>query len=606
MNEINNGLLNIAINSSYTINKNLVLVGREVKWMSQKEIRNAKMKGAEIVESLETILELVKYIEIEGLDGEQLLNLMTNFYCLGKKIEQSYSELINVDPLDSLFILDSGLVNNQPNLQILKSKIDAIQVAYLKCLYTEPSAEKIIPLLKRFIQAPHLLNKFPQLAVLLVRYLQQNPSIEIISELGDLWEFFPQPIKDDIALNLMLIPLFRLEKKIHCLLKASFNMLHFYYMNRSFAEDLLLEESSLQEVDPETLKLQSKLLLYVINEGIEKVREEMLRTPILRTLYGIHMFIPLNEKEETCINEFIENNKKLLAAGFTGKESRKRPEIRKIKAIQYNLPRNLEYNTANGDIVVNLGQIGRGTYKTVILKMFWNSSEMRAISKTVLKDLNIQYHSKREFLFLYALKGKPNVLQIDNVKIYKSKKGESIQTFVSPYFNMNSLRSCMNKLTELEKYQVSIDIIRGLLEVHKVGIIHRDIKPENILIHKTKIGNRQQIQAVIADFGVSCWASWDLLSHFEIAGTKSYMAPELKTRVFALSFNNDLWSLGAVLAELFPKEELLNDSQFSNKESVRYVIDSFLQKEPTERMPLAEALFIFEKQFNRQTRKARL
>lgn len=84
-------------------------------------------------------------------------------------------------------------------------------------------------------------------------------------------------------------------------------------------------------------------------------------------------------------------------------------------------------------------------------------------------------------------------------------------------------------------------LLRGLLECHSRFLMHRDIKPNNLLIRADgtlkladfgltrPIGNRMTVQTI----------------------TRWYRAPELLLGARSYSMAADMWSVGAVFAELF-------------------------------------------------------
>jgi serine/threonine protein kinase len=79
----------------------------------------------------------------------------------------------------------------------------------------------------------------------------------------------------------------------------------------------------------------------------------------------------------------------------------------------------------------------------------------------------------------------------------------------------------------------------GLLEVHRRGLLHRDIKPSNILL------DTDRDEAVLCDFGlVAAAGGWP-----EVAGTRAYMAPEVRRHGRA-SARSDVYSLAASLLYL--------------------------------------------------------
>lgn len=93
-------------------------------------------------------------------------------------------------------------------------------------------------------------------------------------------------------------------------------------------------------------------------------------------------------------------------------------------------------------------------------------------------------------------------------------------------------------------------ILEGLEDAHKAGVVHRDLKPDNILI--TKEEDDPFPSAMILDFGiakVTQEASDDADATVEgLACSPRYAAPEVLTR--EPSFKSDLYAMGLVLAEM--------------------------------------------------------
>lgn len=86
-------------------------------------------------------------------------------------------------------------------------------------------------------------------------------------------------------------------------------------------------------------------------------------------------------------------------------------------------------------------------------------------------------------------------------------------------------------------------LLVGLAHCHAHGVIHRDVKPGNLLLSR---GGRLKL----ADFGLArvIDASTGDLSH-QVA-TRWYRPPELLFASRSYTFSADLWSAGAVIAEL--------------------------------------------------------
>jgi len=93
-----------------------------------------------------------------------------------------------------------------------------------------------------------------------------------------------------------------------------------------------------------------------------------------------------------------------------------------------------------------------------------------------------------------------------------------------------------------EVFEIAFKCCGALDYAHRLGIIHRDIKPANLMV-------AEGTAIKIVDFGAALLSN---TQHTQIqdVGTPSYMSPE-QVRGASLSFQSDMFSLGAVLYGLF-------------------------------------------------------
>ena len=95
------------------------------------------------------------------------------------------------------------------------------------------------------------------------------------------------------------------------------------------------------------------------------------------------------------------------------------------------------------------------------------------------------------------------------------------------------------------------DILAGLEEIHKRDIVHRDLKPVNVLKLRNEDGS---LRYAISDFGlISALAaeSTTLTQTGHGGGTPIYAAPELISKFSYATPSADIYSIGAILHDIF-------------------------------------------------------
>lgn len=114
------------------------------------------------------------------------------------------------------------------------------------------------------------------------------------------------------------------------------------------------------------------------------------------------------------------------------------------------------------------------------------------------------------------------------------------------YLGKGSLAD-FQQLTPRQRLKAMIQVCDGIGYVHSLGIVHRDLKPSNILFGDDGIPR-------LVDFGISLFANEDLTRLTQtnlIMGTLSYMSPEQQTNPSRVDARSDIYSLGAILYEIF-------------------------------------------------------
>ena len=96
-------------------------------------------------------------------------------------------------------------------------------------------------------------------------------------------------------------------------------------------------------------------------------------------------------------------------------------------------------------------------------------------------------------------------------------------------------------LSDAEMLEFARQLCAGVKAAHEAGVLHRDLKPANIFL-------TEEGRVVIADFGLSRPSGPHNTQSRQLAGTLTYMAPELLAGRPA-SVASDIYSLGVVLHE---------------------------------------------------------
>jgi serine/threonine protein kinase len=97
----------------------------------------------------------------------------------------------------------------------------------------------------------------------------------------------------------------------------------------------------------------------------------------------------------------------------------------------------------------------------------------------------------------------------------------------------------------------AIDIVKGLVHLHRQNIVHADIKAANVMLKTTGAGGKLGVICKLADFGLSVRVSEqepEIKGKFQ--GTLTHMAPELIGQGL-VSKASDVYALGIGLWEMY-------------------------------------------------------
>ena len=193
---------------------------------------------------------------------------------------------------------------------------------------------------------------------------------------------------------------------------------------------------------------------------------------------------------------------------------------------------------------------------------------------------NVFYALKKLFL-RNPLEGF-DVSALKEITILKELNHENIEKILDTFYSINSLYILKEyidvqlmkllfksvqipelRLSEGDKKAIMQQILTGLAEIHRNGVLHRDLAPSNILINKQGI-------LKISDFGLSRFIASPGRPLSKGVVTINYRSPEILFGAKYYSFPADIWSAGVILAEL-----LLENTLFPGKTDVDILVKIF-------------------------------
>ena len=134
-----------------------------------------------------------------------------------------------------------------------------------------------------------------------------------------------------------------------------------------------------------------------------------------------------------------------------------------------------------------------------------------------------------------------NILNIGDCIVMEYVEGVTLREFVES----QRIEEAQNHRDKRVYEKIFNELLDAMEYFHSKQIIHRDLKPDNILI--TNNGNNVKI----IDFGLSDADDYVILK--QAAGTRKYAAPEQLIPNNTIDCRADIYSLGIILKNNFPK-----------------------------------------------------
>ena len=226
-----------------------------------------------------------------------------------------------------------------------------------------------------------------------------------------------------------------------------------------------------------------------------------------------------------------------------------------------------------------LGEGGMGSVYKVRDFVENRTSALKLIKEKIFSNKAID-RFKNEFKLVINLSHR-NIIEVYDFDVYKK-----IDTYfiTMEYIQGDNLNRSFYDMSNSNKYDILMQISRGLNYIHSRRIVHFDIKPDNIILIRNE--EKDSYQVKIMDFGLA-----SLLEEFtgKVRGTLSYIAPEVMLKK-DVDYRADLYSLGMVIYHLFsnklPFEEYTSikaivkaklDEAFIVEDEFKYLENEFLK-----------------------------
>lgn len=165
----------------------------------------------------------------------------------------------------------------------------------------------------------------------------------------------------------------------------------------------------------------------------------------------------------------------------------------------------------------------------------------------------------REIMYLQALHGQPNIVQLQD--ILKAENDRDI--YIVTDFMESDLHAAIksNILLEVHKQYIIYQLLRALKFMHSGDLIHRDIKPSNILLNSDctiklcDFGLARSVQMNSSRSSTNSYWKVDEGSSItpimtDYVATRWYRSPEILFASSSYTTGVDLWAVGCLLGEM--------------------------------------------------------
>ncbi|KAA6392379.1 MAG: putative CAMK family protein kinase [Streblomastix strix] len=188
---------------------------------------------------------------------------------------------------------------------------------------------------------------------------------------------------------------------------------------------------------------------------------------------------------------------------------------------------------------------------------------IRLLGKGAFGNVWLAFHNEIRIVAVKIIEKSKNEKHEWNAALHLIKTCELIITEVANCQTLNIIaKQPQIPLASYTLRALMKQILQGMKEFHKTGLVHRDIKCENILMHSPPESGRVYVK--IADFGLA--KKEDLINEQSyLAGTLPYQAPELFQKPIRSTFKVDIYALGITFYRIITHKFPINSPTFDGQ-----------------------------------------
>ncbi len=176
-------------------------------------------------------------------------------------------------------------------------------------------------------------------------------------------------------------------------------------------------------------------------------------------------------------------------------------------------------------------------------------AEDRKMGRTVaLKVLKEEYCEDEEFIRKFqneaqaaAKLNHPNIVAAYDVVDHDDLKLHYIVMELVDGITLKNYIQRKGRLSSRETIRIALQVVSGMEQAHKMGIVHRDIKPQNIMVSADG-------SVKVADFGIARAATQQTVNA-TVMGSVHYISPE-QARSGIADERSDIYSFGCTIYEM--------------------------------------------------------